>query len=1046
MTVAATDKLGGFPAMKLRVPEPSIVVHRARLVQQLQTAAAAHRVVLIVAPGGSGKTVLAADWARTSADPVAWYALDAADRDSRRLIAGLLAAVDHALPGSASAALAALAQGAADIAVLGVLLGNLEGRRLALVLDDFHRVDEAPNSLALWEHFFRFRPADLSLLILSRTVPLLGFASLVAMDALVGLGQRELSFDGEETEALLSAHGLEAQRAAQLSARSGGWATGILLLARAGNSGILQIRARQETLIEQLGNELLAALPGSMRAFLLESVALGPVTAVETDSILERRDSAACFADVAARGLFLENQDSIYQYHDLFAELLVRVFEEENPARLSELRARATSYWLSQRHYTRALQTLAASRDWPRLASVLADLGPSLWSERLWGTIIEFVELLPREWRSLRLLELSGYAYAEQGNYAKALELADSAAALAIDDEEWLRPALLSVQALVLAGRGEESIRRANAALTVAERANHGRAIARLRQFRGRALLHAGHVDAGRDDLLAALAYNEAQGDPVGQAHVLSQLAGQLSEACRIEEADQLLNRAAALWSRLGNSIASATVHNDRARLHILTGDLTAARAEVTAALAFLEREPHPLTLCECRIRLAEICVAVHALREAEDYAARAVDEALRLDAGEALNAALRQRIDVALAHRDAAGARRLIDSAREYASAPMDSAHLDLREGALALRVRAYTRAVERLDAAAETMQRLNRPHWAARAHLLQAEAHLNLGAVGNAVRALNRAAAVVETYRCAGFMLPYARLCRRVVAERHLLRRLYKPARALLALLADSMPSLSVLPAQTGGDTTHGICSLTVTPFGNGCIVVDNHEIPDRALPARARELLFYAVHNPGPLARSALLEAIWGATEEGASKLWDASRHLRRVLGEKSWTAQRGIYRLEVDMHSHLTTFRRLVEQVAQPEHGLATLAAAEQALTLAGDGAYLEWCDSMWIVPERAAFLKQATAVALAAARIYGELGRGTEEVQMYRRAIAFDQYNERARMGLVQALSRMGMIESALSEYARYQKLLREELNSAPSPRLQRLAARLQAQR
>src|SRR5690348_6155767 len=119
------NNLASFPTAKIAVPQPRALIRRERLVAPIGGACAGGRVGPVVAPGGSGKTSLLADWAHHATMHVAWYALDSADRDTRRLVSGLLVAVERVLPGTTAPARAMLSQGAADIAVLGMLLGVL---------------------------------------------------------------------------------------------------------------------------------------------------------------------------------------------------------------------------------------------------------------------------------------------------------------------------------------------------------------------------------------------------------------------------------------------------------------------------------------------------------------------------------------------------------------------------------------------------------------------------------------------------------------------------------------------------------------------------------------------------------------------------------------------------------------------------------------------------------------------------------------------------------------------------------------------------------
>ncbi|HWE64294.1 MAG TPA: AAA family ATPase, partial [Chloroflexota bacterium] len=594
-TIASTT---GWPDRKISAPYARALITRARLTDPLTDAARAGRVVLIVAPGGTGKTSLLADWTRQAPLPVAWYSLDAADRDTRRLVSGILAAVERALPGTTGAPARMLEQGAAEMATMGMLLSALERHPLTLVLDDFQHLDDASDVAALWDHFFRFRPPSLSLVILSRTVPLLGFAALAAMDALVGLGLTDLSFDAEEAARLLEAHGLDATASPLLVRRSGGWATGMLLLARAGPDGIRQLRARQDAMMEHLGGEMLGALPPRVRTFLLESAVLGPVSPAEADGILQRRDSAMLFADLAARSLFLDRQNGTYRYHDLFAEYLIGVLAARAPARLHAIRSSAAVWWETHEDIPRALALLTDDEDWPALAAMLERTRAELWSRRLWGTISSYVERLPPVFRSVRLLELCGYAYCERGEFAPALAMVDAAMAIAGSDQEWLRPALLATQTLVLAGRYEEGIRSAEAGLEIAMRTGHSTAVSRLRRWRGGARLRLGHPE-GRDDLLAALAVHRQMGDSEGEALVLAQLAAQLIESGQLGDVEDLLARAGVLWRRQSYNIGIATLHASWARYHALRGNLAQAREEAALSLALLEHDPHPMSQCD---------------------------------------------------------------------------------------------------------------------------------------------------------------------------------------------------------------------------------------------------------------------------------------------------------------------------------------------------------------------------------------------------------------------------------------------------------------
>ncbi len=1034
-----------WPMAKISPPRPRALVSRQRLADSLDTAARAGRVTIVVAPGGSGKTSLLADWARHAPLPVAWYALDTADRDTRRLTRGLCAAMEHALPGAARAAWAALDSGGSEAAAMGLLLGALEGRPLTLVLDDFQHLDDLPEAAALWDHVLRFRPPTLALVILSRSIPLLGFATLAALDELVGLGRHELRFDVAEAAELLSAHGFDAARAAPSVARSGGWAAGVLLLGHTGAGGLRFLRARTDALMEHLGSEVLASLPPELRVFLLESAALGPAAPEDADAILERRDSAALYAEAAARGLFLEYDDGIYRYHDLFGEYLVGTLKSENRSRLRAIRRAASTYWSAHDDLPRALALLAADEDWEMLASALDNERTTLWARGLWGTALTHIEQLPACYRTSRLLSLCGRARVQRGEHAEALALADASMATSKNEGEWLDAAILRTQALMSAGQHEESVQSAESSLVVAQRVGLDAAVTRLREMRGIAYLRVGHLNEGLVDLVAALVSHEEASNSDGEARTLSNLATQLIAAGHAHDAEGYLARASIIRQRANNVPALANVHNIRALLHTLTADYAAAHSEVEHALALAHDISYPLLECAATATLAEVYADEGNAVEAERQGFAAAELAGRLDLPDALNDALRARIAAALIRRDRQAARQLIDEARPLVVTPVDDALLDLYEGTLALRSRAHRRAVEVLRTAATRLEALNRPHQAARARLLRAESFLARRMGRRATTELDRVAELVLPLGCESYLRPAARMARQVLAERRTLRRLHRDARLMLDGLAASVaPSLVLLPITDDGDEGEQE-TLRVSPFGQGAVEIIGRPLDLHTLPAKARELLFFAVHTGRPLRRDEALEAVWDGDAGAVQAFWDAGRHLRRLLGEGSWSPRGGAYTVRLPIEDDERRFDEAAGVALGAGSVMTRLDTGERALDLFGVGGYLEWCDTLWAATARVRVTSRAVAVALALAGLYDGLERAEDAIDAARRAASFDPFDEAPQLALLRLLAASGQVDEALRAYKDYRRLLRDELEAEPSPELRALAATLRRQ-
>jgi LuxR family maltose regulon positive regulatory protein len=142
-------------ATKLYVP-PSRrrVVLRPRLIERLNEGlAAGHKVTLVSAPAGFGKSTMVAEWVAGCGRPVAWLSLDEGDSDLSRFLTYLIAALQTVAPGIGDGVLTALwsPQPPPPESTLTALLNDVTTipSDVVLVLDDYHVLDARPVDDAL---------------------------------------------------------------------------------------------------------------------------------------------------------------------------------------------------------------------------------------------------------------------------------------------------------------------------------------------------------------------------------------------------------------------------------------------------------------------------------------------------------------------------------------------------------------------------------------------------------------------------------------------------------------------------------------------------------------------------------------------------------------------------------------------------------------------------------------------------------------------------------------------------------------------------------
>jgi len=229
---------------KLYIPIRPNLVSRPRLIEQLN-AGLHHKLTLISAPAGFGKTTLLSEWARRR--PVAWVSLDKGDDDPARFLAYFVAAL-RTIPslnetGVGEAALAALQSPqpppmevvltALINEIVAVSQGDHEGHPYVLVLDDYHLITAQPIHDAL-TFLLNHLPPQMHLVIAGRADPPLPLARLRARGQLTELRAADLRFTPDEATAFLNdvmGLGLSAEDIATLDARAEGWIAGLQMAA-----------------------------------------------------------------------------------------------------------------------------------------------------------------------------------------------------------------------------------------------------------------------------------------------------------------------------------------------------------------------------------------------------------------------------------------------------------------------------------------------------------------------------------------------------------------------------------------------------------------------------------------------------------------------------------------------------------------------------------------------------------------------------------------------------------------------------------------------
>src|SRR5215472_3164727 len=398
-------------AAKLHVPALRAgMVPRGELVGRL-TGVGDCKLVLVCAPAGWGKTSVLSQWHSAEPGAFAWVSLDPGDDDRVRFWSYVIGAVRTVVPEAGEAALAALPNAAGDLAgaVLPPLLNELAaaGRRLVLVLDDYHWVREASIHASV-AYLLRHLPPNVQLAIATRADPPLPLGRLRAAGEVLEIRAAQLRFSDAEAQALLNDSlvlGLEPAEVALLRERTEGWPAGLRLAALSlRDSGdpkaFVAAFAGDDRQIADYLHEVVAAQPRRLREFLLRTSILERLCGPACDAVTGRSDGIARLEEIQRANLFLVSLDSRgqwFRYHQLFRDLLRLELARSEPGLVPELHRRACGWHRAQGDADQAIGHAAAAGDFAVACDLIARHWIPLANLDRDETIARWVDALPRE-------------------------------------------------------------------------------------------------------------------------------------------------------------------------------------------------------------------------------------------------------------------------------------------------------------------------------------------------------------------------------------------------------------------------------------------------------------------------------------------------------------------------------------------------------------------------------------------------------------------------------------------------------------------------
>jgi LuxR family maltose regulon positive regulatory protein len=448
-------------ATKLHRPRPTpSLVARPRLTQRLDEGLRnRHRLFLVVAPAGYGKTTLVTDWLDRTDVPSAWLSLDEADNDPLRFFTYVVAALQKTLDPKLTQPLPEAFPMALQSpeAFVHPLINDLTAvdRPILLALDDYHVITAGPVQEAM-VFLLRRAPPNLHLVVLTRADPPFPLPRLRVRERVTEIRDRDLRFTPEEMTAFLNAlhHlNLPAEQIAALESRTEGWAAGVQLAALSlqgcspehAAQFIRAFSGSHHYIVDYLVEEVLSRQPGALREFLLQTSVLERMNAPLCDAILSRaateqgiagglretalappqhpgdalhpRSHAQEILETLERtNLFLVSLDDErrwYRYHHLFVDVLRTMLQSTaQPDQIAGLHSRASDWYRQNGFVPDAVHHALQAGDYELAAETVEENAWSMVRHAELAILKEWIEALPGDAVSARPWLRIYYAWA----------------------------------------------------------------------------------------------------------------------------------------------------------------------------------------------------------------------------------------------------------------------------------------------------------------------------------------------------------------------------------------------------------------------------------------------------------------------------------------------------------------------------------------------------------------------------------------------------------------------------------------------------------
>jgi len=278
--------------------------------------------------------------------------------------------------------------------------------RATIVFDDFHLMNN-PYITESLDYFFDHQPAQIHLVLITRSDPQLSLSRMRARKQMTELRARDLRFTKTETHQFLTQtmnNPMSDELIQMLDLRTEGWPTGLQLAALAlqnihdVEAFIDSFHGSHRYVLDYLAEEVMNQQSEEIRTFLCKTSILEQFNAPLCETITGYKNSQSILHSIEKSNLFLiplDNESVWYRYHHLFADYL-RV--GLNLSETKELHKKAALWFAENGSVFEAMQHALLTTDFNFIADLMERSLQKgyTWSGGNLSALLSWLDALPK--------------------------------------------------------------------------------------------------------------------------------------------------------------------------------------------------------------------------------------------------------------------------------------------------------------------------------------------------------------------------------------------------------------------------------------------------------------------------------------------------------------------------------------------------------------------------------------------------------------------------------------------------------------------------